>query len=203
MNSFFAQSWWEVALRGVLAILFGVLAWIWPGLTLLSLIALFAAFALLSGITAVVGAVRYRRANDDWWLPLLLGLVSIGAGVVALVNPALTALALVLVMGANALVTGVLEIVAAVRLRKVIEGEWMMAVSGIVSIVFGALVFMYPGAGALALVWLISLYAVITGMLLVGLSLRVRQLARRSQLPQGERRGIPDRRIAPAHRPAV
>ncbi|TFW32657.1 HdeD family acid-resistance protein [Massilia horti] len=199
MNSFFAQSWWEIALRGVLAILFGILAAVVPGLTLLGLIALFAAFALLSGISAVAGAARYRRANDDWWLPLLLGLVSIGAGIVALVNPALTALALVLIMGANALVTGVLEIIAAVRLRKVIEGEWMMALSGIVSIVFGALVFLFPGAGALALVWLISLYAILSGILLLALSVKVQRLARRGQLPPGERRGIPDRRISPAH----
>jgi uncharacterized membrane protein HdeD (DUF308 family) len=199
MNNFYTRSWWVPVLRGVLGILFGVLAWFWPGLTLLSLIALFAAYALVGGIGAVAGALRHRRSEDDWWLTLLLGLVSVGAGLIALFNPALTTLVLVLVIGANALVSGVLDIVAAVRLRRTIRSEWLLALSGLASVVFGAMVFFFPGAGALALVWLISLYAVATGVLLLALGLRMRALARGASQPPRERRALPDRRIWPAH----
>ncbi|MFL6675186.1 MAG: HdeD family acid-resistance protein [Massilia sp.] len=200
MDNFFVRSWWVMALRGILGIAFAVLTLMWPGLTLLTLVALFAAYALMGGIASIAGAIRHRRTDDDWWLPLLLGVVSIGAAIVALMNPALTTLLLVLVIGANALVTGVLDIVAAIRLRKAIRGEWMLALSGLASVAFGAIVFFYPGAGAVALVWLVSAYAFVTGVLLLALSLRVRTLARGGkQLAHGERRSMPDRRIAPAH----
>ncbi len=198
MNNIFLQSWWVLALRGVLGILFGVLALLWPGLTLVSLIALFAAFALLSGVVAVIGAFRHRHADDNWWL-LLTGLVGIGAGVIAVFNPTLTALVLVLVIGANALITGVLDIAAAIRLRKQIEGEWLLILSGLASVAFGVMVFLFPAAGALALVWLISLYAFVTGILLLGLSFRVRRLAHGTGRPLRERRVNPDRRGTPAH----
>jgi uncharacterized membrane protein HdeD (DUF308 family) len=200
MNNFYLRSWWVPALRGIVGILFGVLALMWPGLTLLTLAALFAAYALLGGIASVVGAIGHRQVDDDWWLPLLLGLVSIGAAVVAVVNPLLTTLVLVMVIGANALVSGVLDIVAAVRLRKQIKGEWMLAVSGIASVVFGALVFMYPLAGALAVVWLVSVYALVTGVLLLMLAIRARALqTHKHAVPTAERRVLPDRRISPAH----
>jgi uncharacterized membrane protein HdeD (DUF308 family) len=200
MDNFFVRSWWVLALRGIAGIAFAVLALMWPGLTLLTLVALFAAYALLGGIASVVGAIRHRRTEDDWWLPLLLGLVSIGAGIVAVMNPALTTLVLVLVIGANALVTGVLDIVAAIRLRKAIRGEWLLALSGLASIAFGAIVFFFPGAGAVTLVWLISAYAFVTGVLLLASALRARALARGGrQVAQGDRRTMPDRRVAPAH----
>jgi uncharacterized membrane protein HdeD (DUF308 family) len=165
-------------LRGALAILFGVLAIAWPGMTLLLLVAMFAAYALLSGGISIMAGVRRRARDSQWWLLLLLGLVSVAAGVAALVYPELTALVLVLLMGANALFTGVLDIAVAIRLRRVLRGHWMMVFSGIVSILFGILVFAFPGAGAIALVWLISLYAVVTGVLLFGLGLRTRRAAR-------------------------
>jgi uncharacterized membrane protein HdeD (DUF308 family) len=198
MDSFFARSWWVLALRGIFAILFGVLALAWPQLTLLTLVALFAAYALLSGITSVVGALRNRKKDDDWWLSLLIGLVSIGAAVIAMVNPALTTLVFVLVIGANALVTGVLDIVAAVRLRREIEGEWLIALSGLASVAFGAIVFLFPEAGALAMLWLISMYAVVTGALLLAGAFRARALMKGSA-PHRERRAMGDRRVAPAH----
>jgi uncharacterized membrane protein HdeD (DUF308 family) len=160
------------AWRGAVALIFGVLAALWPGITLLWLVAMFAAYALLSGGAAIAGAVKARQSDRGWWLILLLGLVSIAAGAVAILLPGLTALMLVLVMGANALVTGVLDIVVAIRLRKVVEREWLLVLSGIASIVFGAFVFIFPGAGALALVWLISFYAIVTGLLLLVLAWR-------------------------------
>jgi uncharacterized membrane protein HdeD (DUF308 family) len=200
MNNFYLRSWWVPALRGIFGILFGVLALMWPGLTLLTLVALFAAYALLGGITSVIGAIGHRRVDDDWWLPLLLGLVSIGAAIVAVVNPVLTTLVLVMVIAANALVSGVLDIVAAVRLRRELTGEWLLALSGIASVVFGALVFMYPLAGAIALVWMVSVYAIVTGVLLLSLAVRARAHAARPRAAPGvERRVMPDRRMAAAH----
>ncbi|HJV85386.1 MAG TPA: HdeD family acid-resistance protein [Noviherbaspirillum sp.] len=193
MSDIALRSWWVYALRGLVAIVFGLLALTLPAVTLLSLVALFAAYAFIAGVVSVAGAVRNRRHDEDWWLPLLFGLVSIGAAVIAVIHPALTALVFVLVIGANALVGGVLDIAAAIRLRKVIRGEWMLVLSGIASIVFGALVFLFPGAGALALIWWISLYAVVTGVLLLALAFRLRTLARSGRI---ERRVIRDRRAS-------
>jgi uncharacterized membrane protein HdeD (DUF308 family) len=170
-----SSNWWMFALRGALAIAFGVVALALPGATLLGLVALFAAFALLGGATSIVGALQNRRRDDHWWLALLLGLVSAGAGVIAIVSPALTALVLVLLMGANAIATGVLDIALAIRLRRAIRGEWVLLLAGLVSVVFGVLVFVFPGAGALALVWWISVYAVASGILLLVAAWRLRR----------------------------
>jgi uncharacterized membrane protein HdeD (DUF308 family) len=177
MQELLSRSWWMLAIRGVIALLFGILALLWPGLTLLWLVALFAAYALLVGVVSVIGAVKNRQSDEEWWLILLLGLVSIGAGVVAILHPNLTALVLVLVMGANALITGVLDIIVAIRLRRAIRGEWLLILAGIASIVFGVLVFLFPSAGALALVWLIGVYAIAIGILLLALAFRVRSWA--------------------------
>jgi uncharacterized membrane protein HdeD (DUF308 family) len=163
----FSRTWWMFALRGVIAVLFGAVALVWPGITLIWLVALFAAFALIGGGASVVGALQNRRSDEHWWLALLLGLVSIGAGVIAIIHPDLTALVLVLLMGANAIATGILDIALAIRLRKQIRGEWILGLAGLVSIVFGVLVFLFPAAGALALIWLISVYAIASGILLL------------------------------------
>jgi uncharacterized membrane protein HdeD (DUF308 family) len=189
MDKLIARSWWMFALRGVIAIAFGVLALIWPGLTLLWLVALFAAYALLGGGVSLVAAVRNRRI-DGWWLLLILSLVSIGAGVIAILHPALTALVLVLMMGANAIVTGVLEIVIAIREREVIQREWLLVLAGLVSIAFGVLVFIYPAAGALAMVWLISLYAITAGILLLIAAAQARKASRDTY------RGVPHGGVA-------
>lgn len=174
MDDLLSRSWWMLALRGVLALVFGILAFIWPGLTLAALVALFAAYVLISGVVSILGAIKNRKADREWWLILILGLVSVAAGVISIMQPALTALVLVLMMGANALVTGVLDIAVAIRLRKTIEGEWLLIAAGIASIIFGILVFLFPGAGALALVWLISAHAIAIGILLLGLAFRAR-----------------------------
>jgi uncharacterized membrane protein HdeD (DUF308 family) len=179
MHELFLRTWWVLALRGAIALLFGVLALVWPGLTLLWLVALFAAYALLGGVASVMGAVRHRYSDEKWWLIFLLGLVSMAAAVSAIVYPGLTALVLVLMMGANALLTGVLDLAVAIRLRQAIRGKWLLILSGIASIVFGVWVFLFPGAGALALVWLISVHAIVTGVLLLALAFRVRAWARR------------------------
>jgi uncharacterized membrane protein HdeD (DUF308 family) len=171
------QVWWMFAWRGVVALLFGALALVWPGLTLLWLVVLFAVYAFIGGGVSVVAGFRNRKTDDHWWLALLLGLVSLGAGIIAVLHPDLTALVLVLLMGANAIVTGILDIAIAIRLRKAIRGEWVLVLAGLVSILFGVLVFLFPGAGALALVWLISLYAIMVGILLLVAAWRARRLS--------------------------
>src|SRR5471032_2084689 len=146
------RSWWILALRGVLAVLFGLFALAMPGVTLLMVIALFAVYALLAGAVSVVGAIRNRHHAADWWLLLLLGAVSMAAGALASLHPLLTVLALVLVIGVNALAGGVLDLVLALRLRRHLHGgEWALIVSAVASIVFGAVVVTLPELGALAL----------------------------------------------------
>jgi uncharacterized membrane protein HdeD (DUF308 family) len=179
------QSAWMLILRGAIAILFGVLAIVWPGLTLMVLVALFAAYALLGGAVSIAAAFKLRGSEPRWWLPLLLGIISVAAGIYAIVAPPVTALVLVLVMGVNAILTGALDIAIAIRLRKVLHGEWLLVLGGIVSIIFGVLVVAVPGAGALALVWLVSVYAVLSGVLLLSLGVRTLRAAREGSLRPG------------------
>ncbi|MDL2356121.1 MAG: DUF308 domain-containing protein [Pseudomonadota bacterium] len=182
MHDTLLRNWWMLALRGAIAIAFGLLALLLPGLTLLSLIALFAVYALFGGAVWMSGAIRNRRADDHWWVLLIAGLAGIGAGLIALVHPALTALVLILLIGANALVTGLLDIVVAIRLRRRLHGEWLLVLAGLASILFGAIVFLHPmGAGALPLVWLVSVYAIATGSLLLALAWRVHAWAHAAQ----------------------
>jgi len=185
MRKALCSSWWWLVVRGIAAIAFGILAIAWPALTLLFLIALFAAYAIVTGGLGIIGALS-NRDDRGWWLVLLLGIVSIAAGVIAIFYPGITALALVIVIGVNAVFSGMLDIAMAVRLRKEIEGEWMLGVAGLVSILFGIFVIILPGAGALALVWLISFYAIATGILFVFLGFRLR--SRRHTLQPREAR---------------
>lgn len=198
MDELLSRAWWMLALRGIVAILFGILTLVSPDITLLALVAMFAAFALVSGTVAVIGAIKQRKVDEDWWLPLLLGIAALGAGVLTVVHPGLTAIILVLLIGANALVTGVLDIAIAIRLRKAMRNEWMLIVSGAVSILFGVLVMLLPEAGAVAVIWMIGIYALLTGALLLTLSLRLRQRPTEAGERRIERRVTPDRRIAAA-----
>jgi uncharacterized membrane protein HdeD (DUF308 family) len=174
MLEILSKYWWLLVLRGLLAILFGVLAYAWPGITIATLVLFFGAFALVSGIFAVIAAFAGRKAHEDWWVLLLEGLLGILVGVLTWRAPGITALALVLYIAAWALVTGVLEIVAAIRLRKQIQGEFWLALSGLLSVAFGALLLFSPGAGALALLWIIAAYAIVFGVVLILLGFRVR-----------------------------
>jgi uncharacterized membrane protein HdeD (DUF308 family) len=169
-----ARNWWAIILRGVAAIIFGILAFAMPGVTVAALVLLYGSYALIDGIFNVVAAVSGRSGARPWWALLLAGLVSIAAGLVTFFMPGLTALALVYVIAAWAIVRGVLEIAAAIRLRRVITNEWWLGLSGGLSVVFGALLMMAPGAGALALVLWIAAYAVIVGVFLVAFGVRLR-----------------------------
>jgi uncharacterized membrane protein HdeD (DUF308 family) len=172
-----ARHWWVITLRGLVAVLFGLLAFAWPGMTLVVLIVLFGAYAVVDGVLGILAAVR---GDTDHRLAMLLeGLVSVAAGLTAFVWPGLTALVLAYLIAFWAILTGVLEIVAAVRLRRVIQDEWGLLVGGALSVLFGVVVAAAPGAGALALVWLIGAYAVVFGITLIAVSWRLRSHAQR------------------------
>jgi uncharacterized membrane protein HdeD (DUF308 family) len=188
MDKLLQSAWWMLALRGAAAVTFAVLAILWPGITLLVLVAMFAAYAFITGAVATVAAIKNRKEDRGWWMVLLLGLVGLGAAIVAVLHPALTALVLVLLMGANALVTGVLDIAIAIRLRKQLEKEWMLILAGILSVAFGLIVMIFPGAGALALVWMVSFYSMLIGVLLLALALRMRSGGKATQEPKKDDR---------------
>jgi len=169
-----AHNWWAVLLRGIAGILFGVATFFAPAISLAVLVLLFGAYAFVDGVLTLISALRDRTSNERWWVLLLEGLIGIIAGVVTFVWPGITALALLYVIAAWALITGALEIAAAIRLRKVIDHEWLLVLSGVISIGLGILLAMFPGAGALAVVLWIGAYALVFGVLLVALGFRLR-----------------------------
>jgi uncharacterized membrane protein HdeD (DUF308 family) len=176
-----ADHWWAFALRGAAAIVFGVLAFAWPGLTLTVLVLFWGAYALVDGILTLLAA--FRTGQDHRWALMIEGIAGIAAGVVTFFWPGLTALVLVYIIAFWALLTGVLEVVAAFRLRRVIHNEWWLGLSGLASLIFGIVLVISPGAGALALIWLIAAYAIVFGVLLLGLALRLRGVGQRHQIP--------------------
>jgi uncharacterized membrane protein HdeD (DUF308 family) len=177
-----SRNWWALALRGLAAILFGILAFAWPGLTLFVLVIFFGAYLLVDGIFAIVAAVRAAGEEARWWLLLIEGVLGVGAGLVAFFWPGLTALALLYLVAAWAIVTGIMEIVGAIRLRQEIVGEWALILSGVLSFIFGVLLVVIPArAGLLSLTWLIGIYAIAFGVIMLVLAFRVRGLARSAE----------------------
>jgi uncharacterized membrane protein HdeD (DUF308 family) len=170
-----ARNWWIFLLRGILAIVFGILALIWPGPTLEALIILFGAFVLVDGIFELINAFS-RRGGDPWWIDLLQGLLGIAVGVLTFVWPDVTGLVLLTFIAVWMVIVGVLGIIAAIQLRRVIEGEWLLGLNALLSLLLGMLLIVFPVSGALAVSWLIGIYAVLFGILLVALSLRLRTL---------------------------
>jgi uncharacterized membrane protein HdeD (DUF308 family) len=171
-------DWRMVAFRGVVAIAFGVLTLVWPSLTLWALVVLFGAYALVDGAVVLVGALAShlpisggRRA----WLALD-GIVGIGVGVITFAWPDVTALALLFLIAAWAIVTGVMEIAGAIELRHTIDNEWLLGLAGVASVVFGILLLVTPGDGALVITWLIGWYALFFGVTVVSLAFRLRRL---------------------------
>ncbi|WP_428819417.1 HdeD family acid-resistance protein [Microbulbifer sp. MCCC 1A16149] len=177
-----ADNWWVALVRGLFAILFGVLTFIWPGISLLSLVILFGVYSLMDGAVAIYGAITGRgqiSRSSLWWL-LFVGITGITAGIVTFIYPQVTALVLVIFIGAWALVRGIFEIIGAVRLRKEIDHEWLLIFAGFLSVIFGLVLLLKPGAGALALLWLIGSYAIAFGIILVWLAFRLRKLAHKT-----------------------
>ena len=172
------RNWWLLLLRGLVAIVFALLTWAQPGVSLAALVLVLGIYVLADGLLGVWSAIAKRRDNRHWWLLLLWGLVGIVVGVMTFIMPGITGLVLLMYIAAWAVITGVLQIVAAIRLRKEIKGEWLMILSGLVSVAFGVLLFLQPGAGALAVAWIIAAYAFIFGVLMVLLAFKVRKLGR-------------------------
>ena len=186
-----ATNWWALVIRGLAGIAFGILTFAWPGITLVALVFLFAGYSLVDGVMNIVGAVRAIEKHDRWGILVLEGIVGIGAAAITVLWPGITALALVYVIAAWAVVTGCLEIAAAIRLRRVISGEWLLVLSGALSLVFGILLVISPIAGALVIALWVGAYALIFGVIMMALGLRLRSWGR-SVMARGH---IP----APAH----
>lgn len=165
MLELFTRNWWALIIRGVVAILFGVLAFRMPGLTLVTMVLLFGAFAFVDGIFALVLAIGGWSKRDDHWPLLLEGIFGILIGIMAYRAPGITVVTVLLYIAAWSLLTGVLKIVAAVRLRKEMEHEWWLVMSGLLSLVFAMILMAYPVAGVLAMTWLIGAYAVVLGVM--------------------------------------
>lgn len=168
--------WWAFVVRGAVAILFGILAFARPGMALFTLVMLFGAYALIDGVFSLVSALRPEEGRRQArWVVILEGIVGVLAGLITFFSPGLTALTLLYVIAFWSLVTGVLEIVAAVRLRREISGEWLLGLSGLLSVLFGLALLVFPGAGALAVVLWIGAYAVAFGVMLIALGFRLRK----------------------------
>ena len=174
MNSTLAQNWWLFALRGVLALLFGILAAFWPGLAWLFVVASFAAFAIIDGVFSIAAAIRGQVKGGWWWPFILQGILGIAAGVIAVFYPGLTSLALLVFIAVWAIVIGVFEIAAAIRLRREIKSEWALGLAGVLSVLFGLMSLVMPTAGALTIAWLIAGYAIAVGLLWLTLAFRLR-----------------------------
>lgn len=171
-----ARVWWAFVLRGVLAILFGVLAFLNVALAAIALVALFAAWAIIDGVTGLIAGWRTRGQDRNWWWSVVEGLLGIAAGIIAVLLPGTAAVALVLVIGAWAVITGAIEIYGAIKLRAQISGELWLVLAGIGSILFGLLLFIFPTMGVVTLTWLIGGFALVFGVLLIMLGLRLRTI---------------------------
>src|SRR5438309_10518754 len=180
MTSVLPREVWALAWRVTLASLIGLAAIVLPGVTVAVLITRFGAYALVDGVLAIIAGVRAAERHERWWSPVLKGLAGIAAGVVTFVQPALTALALLYLIGGWGIVTGILEIVAAVHLHRA-HGEWLLVLNGVLSVLFGLLVIVWPGAGVLTLLWLIGTYSIVFGVVLLVLAFRLRNLHGRAR----------------------
>ncbi len=172
-----ARNWWMLALRGVAAILFGIAVFLAPGIALNVLVLVWAAFMLVDGVFAIATAFRSREGNPRWWAHLLEGFISILAGIGAFLFPGLTSLVFLYIIAFWAIFTGVMEIIAAIQLRKAIEGEFWLGLSGVLSIIFGVVLILFPGAGILTLLALLGGYAVFFGIILLILAFRLRGMS--------------------------
>jgi uncharacterized membrane protein HdeD (DUF308 family) len=173
MTSFLSKYWWTFLLRGLLAIAFGILAFVNPAITLASLVLVWGAYALADGVISLYSLIT-GQTDSDRWLVGLQGVIGVAAGLITLFKPGVTALGLLIFIAAWSLATGVLQIVTAIRLRKEITGEFWMALSGVISVLFAFFILASPEAGALALIWIIGTYALIFGVFLVAFAFRIK-----------------------------
>lgn len=169
-----AKNWWSLVIRGIFGILVGVITFVWPGLSLAALVFLFASYALVDGVVSLSGAVYAAQSHERWGALLIEGILGILAALITVFWPAITALTLVFVIAGWAIATGIAEIAAAVRLRKYISSEWLLALGGVASIIFGVLVALVPIAGALVIALWFGAYAFVFGIVLMVLGFRLR-----------------------------
>jgi uncharacterized membrane protein HdeD (DUF308 family) len=171
------SNWWALALRGAISILLGLIAFTMPGLTIVALVTIFGVYAFVEGVLAIMAALRGIREHDRWGWMLAEGIVGIIAGLVALFMPGVGALAIVWLVAAWAVITGALEIGAAIRLRKIIQGEWMLMLAGVLAILLGFFIISRPGIGVLLLATWLGVYAIFSGIVTLLLAFRIRNWA--------------------------
>jgi uncharacterized membrane protein HdeD (DUF308 family) len=194
MYNLMTQNWWALALRGLVALLFGIATFAWPRITLSFLVALFGAYVLVDGVFSVIAAFRHDAAREGpWWAYLLGGVLGIGIGVVTFLWPGLTAMGLLFMIAFWAIMIGFLELITAIRLRRIVPGEWLDALAGVLMIMFGVFLLLFPGVGALSVLWMIGTFAIAIGILMIALGFKMRSLrdtgGRAQQAP----------RMAPSH----
>ena len=189
-----SRHWWAFLARGLCAIAFGVLTWVWPGITLRVVMVAFGAFALANGILSISKAVDSWAEKDDRWVFVLEGILGIGIAIITLFAPRVTAVALLFYIAAWTLAMGILEIVIAIRLRKEIEGEFWLFLAGLVSVIFAVLLMLFPGSGILGFVWVLASYAIVFGILLIILALRLLAQVRRAKVRRAKVRPTKARR---------
>ncbi len=168
------RNWWAIALRGVVALLFGMLVFVFPREAVVVLVLLFGAYAAVDGVFAILSAVLAEQAHERWWPFVAEGVVGLGIGALTFFRPGMTGLALYFVIAIWAIATGIVEIAAAMRVRKTIADELMLLVGGVASVLFGVLMIVFPAVGAVTVIWLIGVYAVLFGVLMIAFALRVR-----------------------------
>lgn len=178
MSNLLAKNWKLLALRGLAGVIFGVLAFMWPGITLLALVYLFGAYALVNGVLALMTAYRAPKGYPRFGILIFQGVFSVVAGVGAFLVPGITAISLLILIASWAIVTGVIEVVAAIRLRKEIRREWLLVLAGLATIGLGVVLLVQPAVGALAMVLYIGSFSIAFGILLMVLAFRMRNSAR-------------------------
>jgi uncharacterized membrane protein HdeD (DUF308 family) len=173
------KRWWVLMARGLAAIALGICAMVWPGVTLLSLVFLFGTFTIIDGVAAILLGFRGEADGTVWWTMVTLGVLAIAAGIAAFAWPGLTLIVLATIIAVSAIVRGAFEIYAAITLRKELDDEWILGLSGAMSVIFGALIMFRPGAGLIALTLLIGAYMLALGVFAIALSLRLRMMGRK------------------------
>lgn len=181
MLTSFKRLWWVFLLRAIVAIVFGILAIVFPGLTILTLATLFGVYSLFDGISSVVVSFSSRLQDSQWWVHLIEGIVGVIVGILVLTYPDIAALALIFMIAAWAVITGIIEVIAAIHLRKEIENELWLGLGGLISIVFGVIIFRFPMAGVQAIGVVVGIYAIVFGAIFGMLAFRIRNYTKATQ----------------------
>ena len=175
LSSFYQRSWWSLMIRGVVAVIFGLLALLWPDKTLDFLTTLFGVFVLVVGLVATIGAIMHRRESDNWWLILIPGIAGIVIGIISIAMPPFTQTVIIYLIAIWSLVSGLGQIYSAMKIRKDVEGEWIPILIGIISVVLGVILFVRPRDAAATVMWLVGLFVLVLGILWIIMGFRVRR----------------------------